>query len=170
MNKTKRSITTVLLAWFTMLGFDFFLHGGLLANFYFAENDFTISPLEAFRRIPIGYLGFLLFAIFLVWIVPLLNLDNWKQGFWLGSKLAAILWGGFLLGLISISRIPLNLAIAWFVGQTLEFGIGGAVVAEASTATSLRKITLAVFSFVVIAVATTIALQSAGIVPTLRIR
>ncbi len=170
MTKVKRPIPTVLLTWFAMLGFDFFLHGGLLANLYFAESDFTISPIEAFRRIPIGYIGFLLFVIFLVWIIPKLNPEGWKKGFWSGMKLGAILWGGFLLGLISISRIPVNLATAWMVGQTIEMGIGGAVVAAASEVTSLRRITLIVFSLVIFAFGATIVLQSMGIVPTLRIQ
>lgn len=153
-----------------MLGFDFFLHGGLFASLYLAEDTFTISPLEAFRRIPIGYLGFLLFAVFLVWIVPLFNLGNWKQGFLLGSKLGAILWGGFLLGLLSISKISLNLAVAWFIGQTIELGIGGTVVVLANRAASLRKITRFVLAFVVLLVVTTIVLQSTGIVSTLKIQ
>ena len=150
-----------------MLGFDFFLHGGLLARFYFAEDSFILSPLEAFRRIPIGYLGFLLLAIFLVWVLPFFKPDNWKQAFWLCIKLGTILWGGFLLGLISISSISLNLAFAWFLGQTIELGIGGVVVAMASEGPSLRRITLIVVSFVILAIAATIVLQSTGVVPTL---
>ena len=68
--KIKRPIPTVLLTWLAMLGFDFFLHGGLLASLYLTEDSFTLPPLEAFRRIPIGYFGFLFLAIFLVWVLP----------------------------------------------------------------------------------------------------
>ena len=170
MTKLKRPVPAVLLAWLAMLGFDFFLHGGLLASLYFAEDSFILSPLEAFRRIPIGYLGFLLLAIFLVWVVPLFNFDNWKQAFWLGIKLGAILWGGFLLGLISISTIAFSLALGWFLGQTMELGIGGAVVAMASKGSSLRRLTLIIVSFVICAIVATIVLQSTGVVPALRIQ
>ena len=153
-----------------MLGFDFFLHGGVLASFYFAQNAFTLSPMEAFRRIPIGYLGFLLLAMFLVWVIPLFKASNWKQAFWLGIQLGAILWGGFLFGLVSISNISLNMAIAWFFGQTIELGIGGAVLGMVSEASSMRRITFIVVSFVIFAITATILLQSIGVVPTLRIQ
>lgn len=51
-----------LLSWLSMLGFDFFLNAGLLARLYLEPSPFLLPPAEAFRRIPIGYLSFLLTA------------------------------------------------------------------------------------------------------------
>lgn len=63
----------MLLAWVAMLGFDFFLHGALLASLYARPSTFLLPPMEAFRRIPIGYLGFLIAAALLVWILSALR-------------------------------------------------------------------------------------------------
>ena len=170
MQTVKRPIPTILLAWFAMLGVDFFLHGGLLAGFYFVASPFLLPPMDAFVRIPLGYSGFLLMAVLLVWILPRFNIANWKEAFWFGIKLGALVWGGFALGLISISTIDTSLAVAWFLGQTFELSIGAVVAERASNATSLRRITLFVFLSVFLAIGLTVALQSSGLVPTVRIQ
>jgi hypothetical protein len=152
-----------------MLGVDFLLHAGLLAGLYARLSPFLLPPIEAFRRIPLGYAGFLLLAILLAWMLPRFNISTWKGAFWFGIKLGAMVWGSFVLGLISISAIEPDLAAAWFLGQTLELGVGAAVVQEAAGSSSLRRITLLVSLFVVLAIVITVALQTFGIVPTIRI-
>lgn len=169
MKTIKRPIPTILLAWFAMLGVDFLVHAGLLAGLYARQSPFLLPPVEAFRRIPLGYAGFLLLAVLLAWILPRFNISTLKGAFWFGIKLGAIVWGSFILGLTSISAIELDLAAAWFLGQTLELGVGAAVVQEAAGSNSLRRITLLVFLFVVLAIVITVAMQSFGIVPTIRI-
>ncbi|HKY79636.1 MAG TPA: hypothetical protein VJ182_06590 [Anaerolineales bacterium] len=170
MKSIKRPIPAISLAWFAMLGVDFLLHGALLAGLYAGDSSFLLPPLEAFRRIPLGYTGFLLLAILLVWILPRFSIDNWKYAFWFGIKLGAILWGSFVLGLMSISPIEFRLAAAWFLGQTLELGVGAAVVEQASREGSLRRIASVVILIVILAIVITVALQSFGIVPTTRIQ
>lgn len=169
MKGIKRPIATILLVWFAMLGVDFLLHGGLLAGLYNRQSPFLLPSFEAFRRIPLGFGGLLVLAFLLAWIVPRFNISTWKGAFWFGIKLGALVSGGFILGLISISAIELDLAAAWFLGQTLELGVGAAVVQEAAGSSALRRITLLVSLFVVLAIVITVALQSFGIVPTIRI-
>ncbi len=75
-----------------------------------------------------------------------------------------------MLGMISISHIELDLAAAWFLGQTLEQGIGAVIVEQAAGEGSLRRTTLFVFLSVLLVIALTVALQSSGLVPTIRIQ
>ncbi|MEX2144714.1 MAG: hypothetical protein WD740_08960 [Anaerolineales bacterium] len=170
MHTIKRPLPTILLAWFAMLGVDFLLHGGLLAGLYINDSPFLLSPLESFSRIPLGYSGFFLLALMLVWLMPRFNLVSWKAAFWFGIRLGAIIWGAFVLGLISISTIEIPLALAWFLGQTLELGVGAVVVERTSKATSLRRIAWLVLLGVIIAFVITIVLQSSGLVPIIRIQ
>jgi hypothetical protein len=44
------------IAWLSMLGFDFFLHSGLLAKLYLQPSPFLLPPLASFKLIPLGYL------------------------------------------------------------------------------------------------------------------
>ena len=54
----RRAIGAILLSWLAMIGWDFLLHGGLLASFYVADDAFLLTPLAAFQRIPLGYAAF----------------------------------------------------------------------------------------------------------------
>ena len=54
-----RPVPTVLVAWFLSVGVDLFLHGGLLARLYSVPSGFVLPADQAFRRIPLGYLAFL---------------------------------------------------------------------------------------------------------------
>lgn len=165
MNQVKRPIPTVLLAWFAMVGLDFLLHGGLLAPFYIAENAFVLSPLEAFRRIPLGYAAILLTAVLLLWLVPHFSLGNWRQAFWFGLRLGVLLIGTQMLGLVSITTIEPALAGAWFASQTTLIILGAVVVQQANEADSLRWLTIKVVIFVLVAFIIVIALQSIGLSP-----
>lgn len=59
-----------------MIGVDFFLHAGLLAPLYDWDSPFLLRPDEAFTRIPIGYLGFLVLAIGLAWLLTRLEVER----------------------------------------------------------------------------------------------
>jgi hypothetical protein len=60
-----RPARTIMLSWLAMIGVDVFLHAGLLAPLYDWDSPFLLRPDEAFVRIPIGHLSFLIIAI--VW-------------------------------------------------------------------------------------------------------
>jgi hypothetical protein len=59
----RRPVATVALSWLAMVGVDVVLHAGLLAPLYDWDSPFLLRPEEAFVRIPVGYLGFLVLAI-----------------------------------------------------------------------------------------------------------
>lgn len=158
-----------LIAWLFMLGFDFFLHAGLLAGLYLQPSPFLLPPLTAFTLIPVGYLSFLLLTVLLVWLMMRLKLAGWRQGALFGLELGGLTWGAFVLGLLSVSTAGLSLLIGWFIGQTLELAIAGAVVGSGLAGTRLRRLCGVVIVFVLLSMITTIILQSFGLVPTTRL-
>ncbi len=152
-----------------MLGFDFFLHAGLLAELYLQPNPFLLPPLTALTLIPVGYLSFLLLAVLLVWLMIRLKLAGWRQGALFGLELGGLAWGAFVLGLLSVSTASIALLIGWFTGQTLELAIAGAVIGSGLAGTRLRRLLGVVLVGVLLSVVVTIILQSIGVVPTTRL-
>jgi hypothetical protein len=63
-----------------MLGFDFLLTAGLLAGLYLQPSPFLLSPISAFRLVPIGYLSFFPPAMLLAWLMRRLKLTGWRAG------------------------------------------------------------------------------------------
>ncbi|HSR53370.1 MAG TPA: hypothetical protein VLV83_21295 [Acidobacteriota bacterium] len=161
-------MSAVLLAWFAVLGFDFFLHGGLLAGLYTKPNPFLLPLEEAFRLIPLGYLAFLVFQVFLVWLMVRLEVKGWRSGLVLGLQVGAFAWGAMALGLLSISTAGVSLLTGWFIGQTVEAGLGGLVAGAALTTERPWLMLIYVVMFVLLAIIATVVLQSVGLVPATR--
>jgi hypothetical protein len=153
-------IKLTLLSWFSMIGFDFFLHAGLLSQVYSQPSPFLLPLDLAFAYIPIGYVSFLIFSIFLLWLMLKLKLQRWKQGFIFGLQVGSLTWGAFSLGLFSIATAPPTLLVAWFLGQTIELGIGGGVIGYGMTQRSLRRLFGQVVFFVFVSIVIAIVLQN----------
>lgn len=165
----QRVLLLTFIAWLSMLGFDFLLHAGLLAGLYVQPSPFLLPPLTAFALIPVGYLSFLLLAVLLVWLMIRLKLAGWRQGALFGLELGGLAWGAFVLGLLSVSTASLPLLMGWFIGQTLEMAMAGAVIGSGLAGVRLRRLFGVVIVFVLLSIITTIILQSLGVVPTTRI-
>ncbi len=148
-----------------MLEFDFFPHAGLLARLYLEPSPFLLTPLEAFRRLPFGYLSFLLSAILLVWLMSRLRLIGWRAGFGFGLKLGAFIWGALVLGLFSISTADVSLLAGWFLGQTVELALAGAVAGSGLTAKHIGRLSLKVAAFILFLAIITVVLQTSGVAP-----
>lgn len=133
-------IKSTLLAWFAMLGFDFFLHGGVLAHWYVQPDPFLLSPRDAFRLIPVGYLCFLIVACTLTWLILRLDIRGARAASVFGLELGGLVWLAFTLALASISTAKQGLLVGWFVGQTIESGIAGAVLGATLWAPRLRGV------------------------------
>ena len=157
------------IAWLAMLGFDFLLHAGLLAELYRQPSPFLLPSVAAFALIPVGYLSFLLLAVLLVWLMIRLKLAGWRAGAIFGLELGGLTWGAFVLGLLSISTASSSLLMGWFIGQTLELTLAGAVVGSGLAGVRLGRLLGVVLVFVLLSIITTIILQSLGVVPTTRI-
>jgi hypothetical protein len=164
-----RPLRTVLTAWFLSVGVDVFLHGGLLARLYMIPSGFVLPADQAFRRIPLGYLAFLLLTVGLFWFCRSVDVRGvgagWRHGFVIGI----ILWGALVLGLYSISTAGVPLLVGWWLGQAVELGVAGGVIGGLAAGVSFRRmllwVTLIVFGLLVL----TVALQSLGIAPAMRV-
>lgn len=154
-----------LLSWLSMLGVDFFLHGGLLAKLYAQPSPFLLPPSDAFKRIPLGYLAALLLAAFLLWLMLRLGLSGWRQGLSLGLRLGALMGASGMLGLLSISTAELSLVLAWLLSQILQMGLAGAVIGSGLAGQRLRTLFLRLVALVLFLVVVTIAMQSMGLAP-----
>lgn len=163
------SWSAVVAAWVLAIGVDLFLHGGLLARLYLTPNAFLLPPSEAFRRIPLGYLAFFLLTCGLAWLFQRLAVRGAAAGFRVGLGAGALAWGAFLLGLASITRAAPSLLAGWWVGQTLELGLSGAVVGAAAAGVPRRRLWGRVGFAVLVFVALTILLQSLGFAPAARV-
>ena len=67
-------------AWLMSLGLDVLLHGGLLARLYMVPSRFLFGPEDAFRRIPLGYLAFLLLTAAVYWLLHRLGVRGARRG------------------------------------------------------------------------------------------
>ena len=165
-----RRVTLILiLCWLSMIGCDFLLHGGLLATFYVQPSPFLLPLKQAFRLIPLGYLSFFLLAILLVWLMLRLDIRGWRGGLILGLKLGALIWGALVLGLMSISTASTGLLAGWFFGQTIELGVAGAFAGGALGGVRLTRLFLTIIALIFLSILITIALQSMGIAPSVRV-
>jgi hypothetical protein len=159
-----------LLSWLSMLGVDFFLHGGLLAKLYAQPSPFLLPPWDAFKRIPLGYLAALLLAALLLWLMLGLGLSGWRQGLSFGLRLGALMGGSGMLGLLSISTAELSLVVAWLLSQILQMGLAGAVTGSGLAGQRLRTMLVRIVALTLLLVIITIAMQSAGLAPAMRLR
>lgn len=162
-------LSAIAAAWVLSLGFDVFLHGGLLARLYAEPSPFILAPEEAFRRIPLGYLTFLGLTAALYWLLRRLGVRGVAAGFRYGAVAGGVVWGALVVGLYSISTAQPALLAGWWVGQTVELGLAGAVLGAAGKGGSLKRIWLVVVVAVVLFAAATIALQSLGLAPPMKI-
>jgi hypothetical protein len=140
----------------------------LLAGFYARPSPFLLPPLEAFRRIPIGYLSFLILAGFLVWLFLRVGVRGWWEGSKVGAASGGAIWFSLALGMYSISTASPTLLVAWAAGQTIEMAYAGAILGYGMGFRSLKK------PFVIVLLATiglailTLVMQSVGLAPAIQ--
>ena len=163
---TPTNISTIaFLGWMSMLGFDFLLHGGLLAKLYVKTSPFLLPPQMAFKLIPLGYLSFLIMALLLTWLMLKQKIKGKREGLIYGLKIGGLIWASQILGLASITTADYTLLLGWFLGQTAELGIAGTVIGSSFAGTSHRQVFKWVIVFVIFSVILTITLQLFGLAP-----
>ena len=153
-------IKLTLLAWLSMVGFDFFLHAGILAPLYSKESAFLLPPERAFALIPVGYLSFLGLATLLIWLAAKLDIRDWRKGAFFGVKLGFLVWGSLILGLYSITTASPAILWGWFLGQTVELGIAGVVAGYGLAERKMGRLFLIVFIFAIVAIVVGIIWQN----------
>jgi len=153
-------IKIVLLTLLAVIGFDFFLHGGVLARFYSEPSSFLLTQEEAFRLIPLGYVTLLLLVVLLIWLMLRLGVVGWRPGLVFGLKIGILIGGASALGLISISTVSPILMVAWSLGQVIELGIAGMVLGSGLAVTRLRTLSVKVTVFFIVMFGLGVVLQS----------
>ena len=164
-----KPLPAVLIAWFLSLGVDLFLHGGLLARLYLTPSPFVLPADQAFRRIPLGYITLLLLTGALFWFCRRLDIRGIRAGWIHGIGLGVVLWGALVLGLYTITTAGVPLLAAWWVGQSLELGAAGGVIGGIAAGVPVRRMLFGVTLIVVVLLVLTIALQSLGLAPPMRV-
>lgn len=156
-------------AWVLSLGFDLFLHAGVLARLYVEASPFLLQPEQAFRRIPLGYLSFLILTVSLSWLFHRLRVRGVVSGFQHGTIVGCVVWGAHAIGLYSISTARLPLLAGWWIGQAIELGLAGAVLGAAASGVPLKRIWLAVGLAAAGCIVGTIVLQTLGLAPVMKV-
>lgn len=161
--------SAVIAAWLLSLGFDMLLHGGLLARLYAAPSPFLLEPMTAFRRIPIGYLSFLILTVALYWLMRRLQVRSAWAGMRFGGLAGAVVWGALAVGLYSISTASPALLAGWWIGQAVELALAGGLLGAFFAGAPLRRLWMAAVIVIVACVVVTIALQSIGWAPSMKV-
>jgi len=159
-------VQVALVAWLAMLGLDFLLNGAVFAGIYQGGGPFLLAPMDAFRRIPIGYLAFLCLALGIVELTYRLGVSQAAAGLRLGLMLGAVAGVVSSLGLYSIATIEPMVALVFALVWFALIALGSAIAARGLARRSLRGLVIRVAAFDVFCVATVVALQSFGVVPT----
>ena len=94
------------------------------------------------------------------------RLRDWRKGAFFGIQLGILAWGSLVLGLYSISTASPILLLGWFLGQTAELAVAGAVVGHGLAERKLDRLFFVVVSFVLISFVAGIIWQN--VVGTLR--
>jgi len=164
-----RPVPAVLLAWLLTLGIDLFLHGGLLARLYVVPSPFLLPARDAFARIPLGYVAFLILTAALFWLLRRLDVRGFGDGLRHGLVAGSVIWGSLVLGLYSISTAPTGLLAGWWIGQAVELGFAGGVIAALAAGRPVRRTAWLVGLAIVVLFVLTVALQSLGLAPAMEI-
>lgn len=166
-SRRRRAVSAVAAAWLVSVGFDFFLHAGLLAKLYSEPHPFLLGPTDAVARIPLGYGAFLVLTVALYWSVRRLDARGAIAGVRLGLTAGAVVWGALVLGLYSISTAPLSLLVGWWFGQSVELALAGGVLGAAAGGASTKRIWALVACGIIALLLGTIAMQTAGFAPAM---
>lgn len=163
----RRRLGVVFVVWLAMIGLDFVLNAALFASMYQDGGAFMLAPAEAFRRIPLGYLAFLVLAAGVTELAWRLGVATTADGIRLGLVSGLVLGAAWGLGLSSVATVSPQVALAfagiWFALLTAAGGVAAAGLGRSS----LRGLTVRVVGIGVLGAFVVIALQSFGVVPTL---
>jgi hypothetical protein len=165
----RRLIQITALAWFAVIGLDFFLDAGLLARFYRWDLPGFLPPLKMFQFIPFGYAAFLLWTILLVWLMTRLSITGFRAGAIFGLKVGILLAAAGFFGQVSVFALPARMLLLWLVANTSIFTIAGAVTGAALAAQRLRPIARRVVALVLLCLVGGIVLQNIGPNPAAKI-
>ena len=124
-----------------------------------------LAPMEAFRRIPLGYLAFLILAAGVVELAHRLGVTTMGAGIRLGLLLGGTLASTWALGLYSVATLSAQVAMTFAAIWLVLLTVAGGVAAAGLGRTRVRGLALQVLGVDLIGAVAVIALQSFGVVP-----
>ena len=166
-DQTKKIVHLKLIgiSWLAVVGFDFFLHAGLLAHLYQGDNPGILPPLDAFYRIPIGYFAFLFNIALVYFIIIKIDVNDRKEIIKLIMTIGIVLSLSSTLAQFSILQVNPLLLFGWGLGQMLQFTLMGVIIGFGYTGYSQKKLFICVFIFVFLVIVFTIIMQNIGLSP-----
>ena len=168
-NKKIFHINLIGICWLAVIGFDLFLHSGLLAQLYQDNNPAILPPLDAFYRIPIAYIAFLFNISLVYFLIIKMDINDRKEIIKLVMIIGLFLSVSSTLAQFSILQMNPLLLLGWGLGQFLQFTLIGLLIGFGFTGYSLKKLFIRVSSFVVLLIVLTLIMQNTGISPPLEI-
>jgi hypothetical protein len=165
---SKRLVFIIVLGWFSMLGFDLFQNAGLFAKLLLDSKSAFLPPEQLFRRIPVGYLAFLLSTILLTWLQARLEAYGWKRGVRFGLKFGLLSASALAFGNYSLFPVPVPLLFAWFIGGTVQCCIVSGVIGSGLSGAHLGRLSARVGLFVLVMIVATMVLQGLGLAPVMQ--
>jgi hypothetical protein len=156
-------------AWILSLGIDLFMHAGLFARVYVQPSPFLLDAEAAFRRIPFGYATFLILTAGLYWLLNTLRIRGAAAGLRYGLGAGALVWGAHVIGLYSISTAAPALLAGWWLGQTVELALAGALLGAAAAGMTARRMWAIVVITIVACLFATVTMQSLGFAPAMKL-
>ncbi len=150
-----------------MIALDLFLNAGVFAKVWLEPNSFLLNPQLLFRRIPLGYIAFLLEACVYVWLTMRVGARTWKRGFAFGLKVGILLNIASVLGLRSGTTASWPILIVWLVGGTV-LTTGACSMAGLSSERGEKRALISAILALVVAFILIVVLQNTGLVPTRR--
>jgi hypothetical protein len=164
----RRLIIIALLSWLSQIIFDFFQHAGLFAKLWIESRAAFLPPEELFKRIPLGYLSFLITSSMLVWLMVRLGISGSKQGALFGFKIGAFLSCSYVLGMASGFPIKPALLIAILFGSTAQSAIAAGVIGSGVSGAHLGRLSLKLIVFLILVLIAYFLLQSLGLAPPMQ--
>jgi hypothetical protein len=166
----RKFILRVMASGLAMGALDLVLNAGLFAKVWLEPSSFLLSPEQLFRRLPLGYIAFLVQAAAYVWLTMLVGVRNWKEGGLFGLKLGVILNIAAVLGLRSGTTATWTLLLGpWFIGGTVLTTAACFMAGLAAQWGEKRALLNALFLFIG-AVVIIVILQSTGLAPATHAR
>ena len=157
----------ILLSWLGFIGFDLFLHAGLLAKLYHEDNPAILPPLDAFYLIPVGYFAFFLYCVFLYWLILTTKISDRIAIIKFSVMVGVFLGIASTLAQVSILQVNELLLIGWGIGFIIEIFIAGTIIAYALTGYSHKKLFYLVILFDFALFIITVVMQNIGLAPPL---
>jgi hypothetical protein len=164
----RRLIAITLLSWFSQIIFDFFQHAGLFARLWIQSRAAFLPPEELFKRIPLGYLSFLITSSMFAWLIVRLGIFGWKHGAVFGLKIGAFLSCSYVAGMASGFPIKPALLIAILFGGTAQAAIAACVIGSGVGGARLGRLSLKLIAFLILVLIAYFLLQSLGLAPPMQ--